>query len=158
PTCLDIDFHVRDGIRTVSAVVPAGLCVGKGLVFLMQSTMNRQELAARLTPVGQAHLLHFWDELDDAGRRNLASQIAAVDLQQISQLFRQGAASQDWAAMSRRATPPPAMRLADRESGKRLTSADARKRGAEALASGEIGVLLVAGGQGSRLGFDHPKG
>jgi UDP-N-acetylglucosamine/UDP-N-acetylgalactosamine diphosphorylase len=103
-------------------------------------------------------LLRFWDELDEAGRKKLASQIAAVNLEQITQLFQQGAASQDWAAMSRRATPPPAMRLADRESGKRWTSADARKRGTEALAAGEIGVLLVAGGQGSRLGFDHPKG
>jgi UDP-N-acetylglucosamine/UDP-N-acetylgalactosamine diphosphorylase len=60
--------------------------------------------------------------------------------------------------MSRRATPPPAMRLADRMSGKGWTPSDARKRGLEALAAGEIGVLLVAGGQGSRLGFDHPKG
>ena len=124
----------------------------------MQSTPNRQELAARLAPLQQDHLLRFWDELDDAGRKNLASQIAVINFEQIAQLFHQGAASQDWAAMSRRATPPPAMRLADRRSGKRWTSADARKRGAEALGRGEIGVLLVAGGQGSRLGFDHPKG
>jgi UDP-N-acetylglucosamine/UDP-N-acetylgalactosamine diphosphorylase len=124
----------------------------------MQPTPNRQELAARLTPLKQEHLLRFWDELDDAGRRNLGSQIAAIDLEQISELFHLGAATQDWAAMSRRATPPPAMRLADRQHGKRWTSAEARKRGAEALAAGEIGVLLVAGGQGSRLGFDHPKG
>lgn len=124
----------------------------------MQPTPNRQDLAARLAPLKQAHLLRFWDELDDAGRKNLASQVLAINLEQIAQLFHQGAASQDWAAMSRRAAPPPAMRLADRQSGMRWSSADARKRGAEALAAGEIGVLLVAGGQGSRLGFDHPKG
>jgi UDP-N-acetylglucosamine/UDP-N-acetylgalactosamine diphosphorylase len=124
----------------------------------MQSTPNRQELTARLAPVRQEHLLRFWQELDEAGRKNLASQIAAINLKQITQLFQQGAASQDWAAMSRRAVPPPAMRIADRQSGRRWTSAGARKRGAEALATGEIGVLLVAGGQGSRLGFDHPKG
>jgi UDP-N-acetylglucosamine/UDP-N-acetylgalactosamine diphosphorylase len=124
----------------------------------MQSTLNRQELAARLAPLQQEHLLRFWDELDECGRKNLVTQIAAIDLEQITQLFHRGAASQDWAAMSRRATPPPAIRLVDRESSKRWSSADARKRGAEALAAGEIGVLLVAGGQGSRLGFDHPKG
>ncbi len=138
--------------------MPAGICLGKGLDFLMQPTLNRQDLAARLTPFKQEHLLRFWDELDEAGRKNLASQIAAINLEQIAHLFHQGAASQDWAAMSRRATPPPAMRLVDRQHGQPWTSADARKRGDEALAAGEIGVLLVAGGQGSRLGFDHPKG
>jgi UDP-N-acetylglucosamine/UDP-N-acetylgalactosamine diphosphorylase len=134
--------------------------MGKGLV-LMHTTPDREELAVRLAQHGQQHLLRFWDELDEAGRRNLASQLAAINLAQIGQLYRQGAAAQDWAAMSRRATPPPAMRLADRVSGKSCigwTSEDARKRGIEALAAGEIGVLLVAGGQGSRLGFDHPKG
>lgn len=50
------------------------------------------------------------------------------------------------------------MRLADRQHGKRWSSNEAGKRGADALAAGEVGVLLVAGGQGSRLGFDHPKG
>src|SRR4051812_649368 len=124
----------------------------------MQTSPDRQKLAARLSPDKQEHLLRFWDELDEVGRRNLASQIAAINLEQIDRLFNQGAASQNWAAMSRRAAPAPAMRLADRQRGKPWSSNDARKRGAEALAVGEIGVLLVAGGQGSRLGFDHPKG
>ena len=105
-------------------------------------------------------LLRFWDELDAAGAASdLASQIAAIDFEQIRELcIGKEPATQDWAALARRATPPPAMRLADREGGGRLSAADARKRGAEALAAGKIGVLLVAGGQGSRLGFDHPKG
>src|SRR5207244_1512235 len=33
-----------------------------------------------------------------------------------------------------------------------------RRQGEEALRRGELAILLVAGGQGSRLGFDHPKG
>ena len=32
------------------------------------------------------------------------------------------------------------------------------ERGDEALAAGQVGVVLVAGGQGTRLGFDQPKG
>jgi UDP-N-acetylglucosamine/UDP-N-acetylgalactosamine diphosphorylase len=35
---------------------------------------------------------------------------------------------------------------------------EARGRGEEALTRGEVAVLIVAGGQGSRLGFDLPKG
>ena len=84
----------------------------------------------------------------------------AIDLEQISGdcLRQTGYNPQDWAALSRRAEPPPAMRLHDRERGGQFNRTDAENRGREALAAGKIGVLLVAGGQGSRLGFDHPKG
>jgi UDP-N-acetylglucosamine/UDP-N-acetylgalactosamine diphosphorylase len=118
---------------------------------------SRAELASRLQPHGQQHLLQFWDELDDAGRCSLARQIAAIDLQQMQALYAQTAAAADWAALARRAEPPPAVRLADRQRG-RFTAQEARDRGARALAAGEIGILLTAGGQGSRLGFDQPKG
>src|SRR5690606_981805 len=68
----------------------------------------------------------------------------------------------DWAALARSAEPPPGMRLADRHgqgSGDLgITPDEARRAGRTALEQGKIGVLLVAGGQGSRLGFDQPKG
>jgi UDP-N-acetylglucosamine/UDP-N-acetylgalactosamine diphosphorylase len=157
-TCLDIDFHLRDRIRSLSVAVLAGVCVGEGLDSLMQEMLDREDLVARLRPFGQDHLLRFWDEIEDAGRRRLASQIATVDLDQIARLYKRGAGSQDWAAMARRATPPPALRLAGSRRSGRWSPTDARERGIEALKAGKVGVLLVAGGQGSRLGFDHPKG
>jgi UDP-N-acetylglucosamine/UDP-N-acetylgalactosamine diphosphorylase len=112
-------------------------------------------LIAKLRANRQEHLLRFWDELDEAGRRQLARQIEAVDFDQIASLYQQRSATHDWAALARRASPPQAVRLADRAGRK---GDEARKLGAEALAAGKVGVLLVAGGQGSRLGFEHPKG
>ncbi len=112
-----------------------------------------------LAPFGQQHLLRFWDELDEAGQRNLASQIAAINLEQIAQLF---TAKEPARRTGRHCLAGPRRhRQCASPIGKIAgapSSADARKRGAEALAAGKIGVLLVAGGQGSRLGFDHPKG
>jgi UDP-N-acetylglucosamine/UDP-N-acetylgalactosamine diphosphorylase len=122
------------------------------------TTPIRDELAAKLKRYGQGHLLRFWDELDAAGRQRLAQQIEAIDFDQIAELFQKTAQSQDWAAISRRAEPPPAMRLSEREGDGQFDRAEAKQRGTEALAAGRIGVLLAAGGQGSRLGFDHPKG
>lgn len=120
---------------------------------------ERRELAARLQPLGQAHLLRFWDELDAVGRARLANEVGAIDFQQIAELFHQGASSCDWAGMARRATPPPAMRLTERATGSgRFAATDARACAIEAMRAGKIGVLLVAGGQGSRLGFEQPKG
>jgi UDP-N-acetylglucosamine/UDP-N-acetylgalactosamine diphosphorylase len=123
-----------------------------------KSLPNREQLAARLKPHHQEHLLRFWDGLDADGRTRLARQIERIDLQQIATLFNGAAQSQDWAELSRRADPPLAMRLANRQGGGRFDPEAARTRGVEALAAGKIGVLIAAGGQGSRLGFDHPKG
>ncbi len=104
---------------------------------------------------GQGHLLRFWDVLHEASRQQLARQIEAIDFEQIGALYQQRSATHDWAALARRASPPHAVRIADRAG---RAAADARRRGAEAIAAGKVGVLLVAGGQGSRLGFEHAKG
>ncbi|MEM8864989.1 MAG: UTP--glucose-1-phosphate uridylyltransferase [Planctomycetota bacterium] len=119
-------------------------------------------LLNQLSRHNQEHLLQFWDELSPESQQQLAEQIKAVDFDQIAELHAGDTDQPDWAALARSAEPPPAMRLADRESGAAgglgVTPAEAIERGKQALDAGEIGVLLVAGGQGSRLGFDQPKG
>ncbi|QDT01187.1 UTP--glucose-1-phosphate uridylyltransferase [Adhaeretor mobilis] len=119
------------------------------------------QLQEKLRAHGQEHLLAFWDELDDAGRGQLAGQINNIDFDLVASLFRGEVEQPDWAALSAKAEPPPAVRLADRKanakSGLGFTPEEAKLRGKSALATGEMGVLLVAGGQGSRLGFEKPK-
>lgn len=114
----------------------------------------KQRLAECLEPFGQGHLLHFWDELDEAARMHLARQIDSIDFELVSQLYHQAERTRDWAKLARQAEPPPAIRLGD-HSGERRSAV---QRGRDALAAGQVGVLLTAGGQGSRLGFEHPKG
>ncbi|TWT86874.1 putative uridylyltransferase [Pseudobythopirellula maris] len=120
------------------------------------------ELLARLTPHGQQHAVGFWDDLTEGQQSKLAAQLAAVDLEQLGELYRGDADQPDWAELARTAEPPVAMRLSDREAGQGgglgVTPDQASERGKQTLDAGEVGVLLVAGGQGSRLGFDHPKG
>jgi UDP-N-acetylglucosamine/UDP-N-acetylgalactosamine diphosphorylase len=117
---------------------------------------TNDELRSRLAAFGQEHVLDFWDELTPPQRQQLTAQIAALDLKQINALFHGAAAPEDWAELAGRAMAPPAFRLRDR---KRAFSVEqATERGQQALAEGHVGVLLVAGGQGTRLGFDHPKG
>jgi UDP-N-acetylglucosamine/UDP-N-acetylgalactosamine diphosphorylase len=62
----------------------------------------------------------------------------------------------DWRSLAARAKPPRAIRLHD--SHNEFDPARARARGEEALRGGRVGMILVAGGQGTRLGWDLPKG
>ena len=111
-------------------------------------------LRTRLNRYGQQHLLDFWDRLDTTARAHLAQQIAAVDFELVARLFRETESAIDWGRLAERADSPPAIRR-DRpaEQARR-----AREAGEKALRAGDVGVVLVAGGQGTRLGFPHPKG
>jgi UDP-N-acetylglucosamine/UDP-N-acetylgalactosamine diphosphorylase len=125
-------------------------------------TPNKQQLAAKLKPLGQEHLLRFWDELSEPSRQKLAAQIANIDFRLVDSLYRGKVDQPNWADLARRAEPPNAVRLNDRLNADAATPLGsspnvARQRGVEALRAGQIGVLLTAGGQGSRLGFEKPK-
>lgn len=120
------------------------------------------ELTDRLTVHGQQHVLAHWDELPTAAQTSFAQQLEAIDLEELAALYAGETDQLDWADTARRAEPPVAMRLSDREAGKGggldVTAAEATNLGTAALDAGTVGVLLVAGGQGSRLGFEKPKG
>jgi UDP-N-acetylglucosamine/UDP-N-acetylgalactosamine diphosphorylase len=117
---------------------------------------NQRKLLERLRPFGQEHLLAFWDELAASQQNRLAVEIDSVDFELIRSLHQEAQTGEDWAALARRAEAPPAIRLNGADNP--FSAADARRRGEEALRAGHIGAILVAGGQGTRLGFDHPKG
>ncbi len=118
--------------------------------------MNADDLLAKLRPFGQEHLLGFWEQLRPAGRESLARQIEDIDFGLIRRLHSQRQDQSNFRELALRTAPPPAFRLD--ASQNRFSPEDARSRGRQALAAGQVGVILVAGGQGTRLGFDHPKG
>ncbi|MCA9230776.1 MAG: UTP--glucose-1-phosphate uridylyltransferase [Planctomycetales bacterium] len=127
----------------------------------MSAPLDKQELLSRLEPFDQHQLLDWWDDLTDEGKVRLAGQIAALDLPLIDSLYRGKLDQPDWAELARRAEPPPAVRLAQRKQASRgelgATPDEARQRGIESLRAGKLGVVLTAGGQGTRLGFGLPK-
>ncbi|MFQ3651287.1 MAG: UDPGP type 1 family protein, partial [Gemmataceae bacterium] len=108
--------------------------------------MNRDALQRHLDAYGQGHTLAHWDRLDDHARSQLAAQLLALDLAQLQRLHRHG----DGLAKLELGTLQPIEPLA--------LDPTARPLGEEMLRGGQVAVLLVAGGQGSRLGFEQPKG
>src|SRR5262249_36029724 len=108
------------------------------------------EVHQRLRQYGQEHVLAWWDQLDDSQRGRLLDDVWSLDLEQLRELYRRRDETYT-PPSAERIAPVPVVRLAADDRG-------ARRLGEEALRRGEVAVLLVAGGQGSRLGFDKPKG
>jgi UDP-N-acetylglucosamine/UDP-N-acetylgalactosamine diphosphorylase len=110
-----------------------------------------EDLRQRLSGYGQQHVLAWWDELSDEERGGLLEQLRSIDLEQLQTLYAQRDQKSVIPAADR-ITPLPRVEFA-------AAAADRyRKIGEQALRDGEVAILMVAGGQGSRLGFEHPKG
>ena len=116
----------------------------------------RDELLLQLRAFSQEHLLAFWDKLSGVQQANLAAQIQEIDFPEMEAMFERSKAQENLRKLAQRAMPPLAVRIDSNDPP--YTSEQARPLGERALAEGKVGVALVAGGQGSRLGFDHPKG
>ena len=117
---------------------------------------QKHSLLSRLAPFGQKHLLAHWDALADSQRQEFAAQIDGINFAQLATLYTNRDHLIDVVAMVERAQEPPAYRL-DSDANA-ISRSDAIQAGRDALAAGKVAVLVVAGGQGTRLGFDHPKG
>ncbi|XP_061201358.1 UDP-N-acetylhexosamine pyrophosphorylase isoform X1 [Neopsephotus bourkii] len=120
-------------------------------------------LGQRLAEGGQGHVLRFWPELSAEARRALAAELRDMDVAEINRFFRRArgaggcAAEATAAGLDARMQPVPRDVLGsvsrDRELLPRWES-----RGLEEIAGSRVAALLLAGGQGTRLGVPYPKG
>ncbi len=101
----------------------------------------------------QNHILRFWDSYNDEQRKKFLSQIESIDFTLLKQLYKQATLKKD-SSQSIVIERTDVISFADR--AKR--DPEMILKGEELLRSGKIAAFLVAGGQGSRLGFDGPKG
>lgn len=109
-----------------------------------------------LRACGQDHVLRYWGELSPKVQAQLRLQLGGVNVRELAELFACRHELARWSELAARAVSPPAFRLND--AWPRFAKNNAIARGEAALRAGEVGAILVAGGQGTRLGFDHPKG
>jgi UDP-N-acetylglucosamine/UDP-N-acetylgalactosamine diphosphorylase len=115
-------------------------------------------LVEQLECHGQGHLLRWWAELDEGQLKRLASEIAAIDFDRIDRLIADLVHGEGEAVPGADRVRPIAAERLPQTDGERVAHRRAASTGADALAAGEVGVIIVAGGSGTRLGFEGPKG
>lgn len=116
----------------------------------------KTKLTQQLEQFQQEHVLNFWDDLSPEQQQALAAQIEQIDFAQVQKLHQSSDSDEKWGELAARAEVPPAFTLEDFANAESYQQA--RKTGLETLSAGKVAMIVVAGGQGSRLGFHHPKG
>ena len=105
---------------------------------------------------GQECIFRWWDELDDHGRRKLVHQAKSVDFDLVSHLIAKYLHSIP-EKFDGEMEPVPLVPL-PRTEEQMAEAARMAAVGEEAIRRGEVCVFIVAGGQGTRLKYDPPKG
>ncbi|MGA2172941.1 MAG: UDPGP type 1 family protein [Sedimentisphaerales bacterium] len=122
----------------------------------MVNRTTPENLKNVLKKYGQTHLISFWDHLDPTQKNNLLTQLGQLDFDQIgrwrSNFILNPAPLPGNIAAAPSYLPQPI------DQTHRQTYDLARQLGEKLILQGKVAAFVVAGGQGTRLGFDGPKG
>ena len=110
---------------------------------------TEQALFERIRKEGQGQILRFWEELTDDQKDSLKKQIEGIDFQMI-----RASMQQPNLAMESVISPLHTFTCEEQEAEKETD----KNLGEEIIRQGKVAALVLAGGQGSRLGYDGPKG
>ena len=126
---------------------------------MSEATLSDRFQAARKTldDIGQGHVLHFYDELDDDGKAKLVKQIEDVDWPEVSRLIESHVKAKPQWEMPDDVQPAPWYPNKPKKDNKEKYK-KARKLGISLLTGDKVAAFTVAGGQGTRLGWSGPKG
>lgn len=120
--------------------------------------MATSDLLRKLQSIGQESVLRFMSDLSERQQARLIAQLQSLDLDAIPGLVGQyvtGNYTPPIPTHFEPATPLPRTPVTEAQKER---YAKARDRGRQLLRDGSVAAFLVAGGQGTRLGYDGPKG
>ncbi|MCR4735976.1 MAG: UTP--glucose-1-phosphate uridylyltransferase, partial [Treponema sp.] len=109
---------------------------------------TKQDAEKILTTNNQEHILKYFDSLSDSKKVRFLNQIENINWSDIKMI------GQNTTSERGEFTVPPAVSIAQIEENKE----NYLETGIAAIKKGEVAAVLLAGGMGTRLGFDLPKG
>ena len=114
--------------------------------------MLDEKVIQQLTKYNQIHIIDEYNRISDDKRNEFEKQINGIDFMLFEKLnvYKSNKATD----IKGEVQPLKALQISEIESNKD----EYRQLGIEAIRAGKVGAVLLAGGQGTRLGFDKPKG
>jgi len=122
--------------------------------------VSKADLDSLLKSYNQEHLLQYWDELDPQQKADLNKELLRVDFDEVERLFKDATKDMN----STQAKKDDFMEEIPEEIVGKISKVTEETKtkwwdtGLNEIAENHVGVLLLAGGQGTRLGVNYPKG
>ena len=111
-----------------------------------------------LRKYGQDFVASKLESLSGEARAKLEKQLSEIDFAELSELIRDYVLQKPVTEIPADLAPAPFFPFPAKDEAQKAYYEKARKEGERLLAEGKVAFLVVAGGQGTRLGFDGPKG
>lgn len=112
-----------------------------------------QDIVNMLKMYNQEHIINLLNKLDEQKKWDLIDQISKIDFHQIMELY-----DNTKKEVEIKENKIEAIKYLDKEKLTDEQKAEFEKLGEDAIKRGEYAVVTMAGGQGTRLGHNGPKG
>ena len=115
-------------------------------------------LVEKVFTFGQGHVFKWWNELDASERGVLLNQLKLIDYDLLQDLIDKHVKENKHASPKTATLKPPGIIPIPQNDLQKTRASEAKEIGESAIKAGKASVVTVAGGLGTRLGANRPKG
>ena len=124
----------------------------------MNTENSLENVRKLLEKHGQSHLLGFWADLNANQKQHLLDQIQRLDFTKVDLWVANHVKKPDSSVINGDLIPIKSYGCEPSSPEQKLKYTKANELGQDLIRQGKVAAFVVAGGQGTRLGFDGPKG
>nr|CAG8564554.1 6837_t:CDS:2 [Entrophospora candida] len=124
----------------------------------LPSEVEIKSLKEKYTAAGQDHLFTFYDELEPDQKISLYNQLSKLDVDRVNKIFKKSISVSENTLEQQNLEPLPDNVFDSTIDSDEVKVKEWREVGLKNIAQNRVAVILMAGGQGTRLGSTAPKG